>query len=50
MQQTDGKSTLHAPGDKFLRHLCKYQLSFHLNISGLEAWVLLRYICEMFGY
>lgn len=44
------KITLHAPGDKFLRYLCKHQLSLHLNISGLEAWVVLCYMCEMFGY
>lgn len=50
MQQTDGKITLHIPGEKFLRFLCKHQLSLHLNLPGLEGWVVLPYICEMFGY
>lgn len=50
MQQTDGKITLHIPGEKFLRFLCKHQLSLHFNLSGLEGWVVLPYICEMFGY
>lgn len=50
MWQTDGKIPLHAPGDKFLRYLCKHQLSLHLDISGLGAWALLHYICEIFGH
>lgn len=50
MWQIDGKIPLHAPGDKFLRYLCKHQLSLHLDISGLGVWVLLHYICEIFGH